>query len=203
MKKAAKYLIGILMLIITAITVTNIIVVSFSEKYIMETEEISGSDFDYVVVLGCGYIDEDTPTKLLRDRILCGIDVSHTTGVRVLFSGDSENRAVHDEVKVMLNYAYKNDPDLQAEGDVHGTSTYNSMIRLKEAYGAEKIIVVTQKYHLNRAVYIARNLGLEAIGIACDNDDYGPVMVWNNVREVMARSKDFLKITVGRWFIGR
>jgi vancomycin permeability regulator SanA len=96
----------------------------------------------------------------------------------------------------MKNYAYKIDPSLTIEGDVYGLSTYDSLWRLKNIYGARKVIVVTQKFHLSRAIYIARGLGLEASGIASDNDDYGPSMFWYQIRETVARCKDFFQVII-------
>ena len=75
--------------------------------------------------------------------------------------------------------------------DHAGFSTYESIYRAKEIFGAERIVVITQEYHLYRALYIADALGLEAYGVASDQRTYsGQTM--RDVREILARNKDFL-----------
>jgi len=75
--------------------------------------------------------------------------------------------------------------------DHAGFSTYESVYRAKAIFQAENIVVVTQEYHLYRALYIAQNFGLTAHGVACDNVLYaGQTM--RDLREVLARNKDFL-----------
>ena len=64
------------------------------------------------------------------------------------------------------------------------------MYRAKEVFGATKIIIVTQGYHLSRAIYCAESLGLEAYGVSSDLRNYGKA-IYNNVREFAARVKDF------------
>jgi vancomycin permeability regulator SanA len=74
--------------------------------------------------------------------------------------------------------------------DHAGFSTYESMYRAKEIFQAKKVIIVTQQYHLYRAIYIAESLGLEAYGVAADyRSYYGQTK--RDIREVLARVKDF------------
>ena len=80
-----------------------------------------------------------------------------------------------------------------AEADVFmdhaGFSTYESMYRAKEIFGVDKMIIVTQKYHLSRAVFIANKLGIEAYGVASDYQTFGG-QFGRDCREVLARVKD-------------
>ncbi|MGN0554729.1 MAG: vancomycin high temperature exclusion protein, partial [Candidatus Fimenecus sp.] len=99
----------------------------------------------------------------------------------------------YDEVNHMKQYCVDKgiDPDIIFL-DHAGFSTYESMYRAKEIFGVKKMIVVTQGYHLYRAVYIARALGVEAYGVAADLQDYALVTdIKNNLRESLARVKDF------------
>ena len=74
--------------------------------------------------------------------------------------------------------------------DHAGFSTYESMYRAKDVFQAGKIVIVSQEYHLYRAIYIAQALGLDAYGVAADGEDYAGQ--WGrDVREVLARVKDF------------
>jgi len=75
--------------------------------------------------------------------------------------------------------------------DHAGFSTYESMYRARDIFQVQKVIIVTQEYHLLRAVFIARELGLEAYGVIADKHDYGQVMAAYGIREMAARNKDF------------
>ena len=75
--------------------------------------------------------------------------------------------------------------------DHAGFSTYESMYRAKEIFGADKIIIVTQSYHLYRALYIARSLGIEAYGVASDQHTYRGQLI-RDAREAAARAKDLV-----------
>lgn len=111
MKKIGKHITLAILLVLAAVIIINITVIASSQKYITDVEKLD-KDGDYVVVFGCGYLDEETPTKLLRDRIITGMKASKETGIKIMFTGDSEEAEIHDEVKVMKNYAYKIDPSL-------------------------------------------------------------------------------------------
>lgn len=77
--------------------------------------------------------------------------------------------------------------------DHAGFSTYETMYRAKEVFAAKRVIIVTQKYHLYRAVYIAEQLGLEAYGVDSDLQRYIK-QPYYNAREILARDKDFVKV---------
>jgi vancomycin permeability regulator SanA len=79
--------------------------------------------------------------------------------------------------------------------DNEGFSTYESIYRAKEVFGAEKVIIVTQEYHLHRALYIARELGIEAYGVSADIRTYRG-QSYRDLREHLARTKDFFKCLV-------
>ena len=69
------------------------------------------------------------------------------------------------------------------------------MYRAKHVFGAERIVIATQTYHLYRAIYVARGLGMEALGVASDYHDYAGQPLFST-REVPARTKDFFKVWV-------
>ena len=134
---------------------------------------------------------KDTLSHMLEDRVLGAIDVYERVGAKkILMSGD-HGQEDYDEVNAMKKYAVEKGV---AADDVFmdhaGFSTYETMYRARDVFQAKKVVIVTQKYHLYRAVYIARALGLEAYGIASDPRPYSSV-VYNNAREFLARVKDF------------
>lgn len=107
---------------------------------------------------------------------------------RILMSGD-HSRENYDEVGTMKDYAVAAgvSPDCVFK-DHAGLDTYSTMYRAKEIFQAQKVVIVTQKFHISRAVYLARALGLEAYGVACDQGEYTH-KVRNELRETLARVK--------------
>ena len=153
-------------------------------------------DVDCIIVLGCKVQSDGTPSHMLNDRLEVGVDVyyglaGNGKGSKLLMSGDHGTEE-YDEVGAMKSFAI-------AEGvasseifmDHAGFSTYESIYRAKEIFGAKKIIIVTQKYHLYRALHIADALGLEAYGVSADLRSYAGQLKFS-AREILARNKDFI-----------
>jgi vancomycin permeability regulator SanA len=110
---------------------------------------------------------------------------------KIIMSGD-HGRIEYDEVNAMKQFAIDSGvPSEDIFMDHAGFSTYETMYRAKEIFDADKIIVVTQEYHLYRALYIAEKLGLEAYGVPSDYVAYSGQNV-RDIREILARNKDFL-----------
>lgn len=168
----------------------NFYVVSKADPYILPADE-AGEGYDCILVLGCG-VHGDTPSHMLEDRLLQGIDLYHAgASAKMIMSGD-HGREHYDEVNVMKDFAIERGVDSSDIFMDHaGFSTYESMYRAKEIFQAEKILIVTQKYHLYRAVYNARALGLDAYGVASDPRAYAG-QTYRSIREVLARNKDFI-----------
>lgn len=129
---------------------------------------------------------------MLEDRLLQGIEL-YKDGVsdKLLMSGD-HGRKNYDEVNVMKNFAI--DRGIASENvfmDHAGFSTYESMYRARDIFNAEKILIVTQDYHLYRAIYDARRLGLDAYGVASNPRIYSG-QIFRDIREILARNKDFV-----------
>ncbi len=175
-------------------TGVNIYVHCKVNKQIITLEEaIKLSDVDCIIVLGASVVDGDTPSLMLQDRLDTGIEIYYANiSPKLLMSGD-HGGLYYDEVNVMKNYAIgENVPSEDVFMDHAGFSTYESMYRAKEIFQAKKVIVVTQEYHLYRALYIADALGLEAYGIPTEDVSYSGQFV-RDVREVLAITKDFMK----------
>ena len=98
----------------------------------------------------------------------------------------------YDEVNAMKDYAMAAGvPSEDVFMDHAGFSTYESMYRARDVFCAERVIVVSQKYHLFRAVYDARALGLDAVGVAAEDIAYLGQTA-RDLREILARNKDAL-----------
>ncbi len=161
-----------------------------TEEYILSPEN-AGSGYDCILVLGCGVWGE-TPSHMLEDRLLQGIELCENgASEKLLMSGD-HGREEYDEVNVMKDFAIER--GIASENifmDHAGFSTYESMYRARDIFKAEKILIVTQEYHLYRAIYDARALGLEAWGVASNPRKYGG-QLYRDIREILARNKDFI-----------
>ena len=161
-----------------------------AKPYILTPEE-AGEEYDCVLVLGCG-VWGDTPSHMLEDRLLEGISLCQSGASKKLLMSGDHGREGYDEVNVMKKFAVdRGIPSEDVFMDHAGFSTYESMYRAKEIFKAEKILIVTQDYHLYRAIYDARALGLEAYGVASNPRSYGG-QLYRDIREILARNKDFI-----------
>ncbi len=183
-------LIGIMMLSINFYVVNKTKSKIVTEKQAKELENV-----DCILVLGAG-IWENKPSPMLEDRLLQGITLyNNQTSSKIIMSGD-HGKEEYDEVNVMKDFAIEK--GVKSEDifmDHAGFSTYDSVYRAKEIFKAQKIIIVTQKYHLHRALYVAEKLGIEAYGVASDPREYRGQVV-RELREVLARDKDFFKCII-------
>ena len=150
----------------------------------------AGDEIDAVLVLGAQVKPDGSLSKMLKERLDTGISI-YKAGItdRMIMSGD-HGREDYDEVNAMKNYAIERGvPSGCIFMDHAGFSTYESMYRAKEIFEAERLVVVTQKYHMYRALYDAKALGIEAAGVTCDTRVYSGDK-YRKLREMAARIKD-------------
>lgn len=171
----------------------NVRVVQTAKDYILSPEQASAlPDVDCILVLGCKVHEDGNPSHMLEDRLKRGVALYKSNAApKILMSGD-HGQPDYDEVNAMKKYAVDAGvPSADVFMDHAGFSTYESMYRAKEVFGAKKIIIVTQEYHLYRAIYAARSMGMEAYGVNADYRSYSGQFM-RDVREVLARVKDSL-----------
>ena len=148
--------------------------------------------FDCIIVLGCGVRDDGTPSNMLMDRILTGVEAFVNGVAPVIIMPGDHGKETYDEVGTMKEYAVAlGVPSENIFLDHAGFSTYESMYRAAEIFGVKTAAVVTQEYHLYRSLYDAEAFGIKAVGIPADKHVYmGQSM--RDTREIIARNKDFL-----------
>ena len=154
-------------------------------------QSLDDKGYDCIIVLGCGVWGE-TPTPLLSDRLDAAVAL-YKAGVapKLLMSGD-HGRTNYNEVSVMRSYAMeKGVPSEDIFMDHAGFSTYETMVRAADVFGVESAVIVTQRYHLFRALYDASAFGIEAKGTIATGHDFGSQIFWE-LRESAARAKDLL-----------
>lgn len=193
-RKFPKLLIWALVLFVTGTSLVfgldGIVRWTTSDQIIAAEEAAAMEDVDCILVLGCLVKDGGRPSDMLTDRLTRGVSLYQMGAApKLLMSGD-HGRENYDEVDAMKQFAV--DAGI-ASSDVFmdhaGFSTYESIIRARDIFQADKIIIVTQQYHLYRALYIADALGVEAYGVASDYHIYvGQYM--REIREILARVKD-------------
>ncbi|MBE6598381.1 MAG: SanA protein [Ruminococcaceae bacterium] len=174
-----------------AVGCVNLYVYSQTKEAVVSAEEAAEFAPDCILVLGAGVREDGTPSHMLEDRLLTGVTLyNEEVSAKLLMSGD-HGRVEYDEVNTMKDFAKeKGVPSEDIFMDHAGFSTYDSLYRAKEIFGAERVVIVSQKYHLYRALYIAEALGIKAIGVPADLRTYrGQIM--REIRELLARAKDF------------
>ena len=162
------------------------------KDYILTEEQAAQlTDMDCILVLGCKVGADGTLSHMLEDRLRQGVALYDLGAApKLLMSGDHGTKE-YDEVDAMKRYAVNAGvPSCDVFMDHAGFSTYESVYRAKEVFEVKRVIIVTQEYHLYRALMVAREMGLEAYGVAVNYRTYVG-QTSRDIREVLARVKDF------------
>lgn len=164
---------------------------AYGRIYPHGTAELPG-EYDCILILGAGVKTNGQPSDMLTDRLLSGIAL-YEAGLagKIIMSGD-HGREDYDEVNTMKQFAIGHGvPSSDVFMDHAGFSTYESMYRAKAVFGVSRMIVVSQSYHLPRALYIADKLGIDAVGVDADIRTYRG-QAYRDAREILARAKDVI-----------
>ena len=190
---------AILVVLLALVAVVNRAVVweaSRSEIYDCNKEINIDKKYDCILVLGAGVRADGTPSHMLEDR-LRGAVALYEAGVSdvLLLSGDNSGED-YDEVSAMVRYCLEHGvPESAIVRDDIGFSTSESVYNTVRTLGYRDILVVTQEYHLYRAMYMVKRMGADADGFATDYIAYS-MQIKRDVREYVARCKDFLKVNI-------
>ncbi len=180
---------------IYALSVNAYMVNTTKDKILTAEESAELDDVDCILVLGAG-VHGTTLSHMLEDRVKTGIHLYELgSAPKILMSGD-HGQDDYDEVNAMKDYAKeKGVPSEDIFMDHAGFSTYESMFRARDVFGCKKIIIISQEYHLHRAIYVAEYLGLEAYGVDSQLRPYAvDTNIYNTVREFLARNKEFIYV---------
>ena len=191
-KRVLRTLSALIILAVALPLTMNYVVMATTQSRIITPTEAAKLDADAILVLGARVWGNGQPSGILKDRINTGIDLYEAgASDRLLMSGD-HGQDDYDEVNAMKDYAIERgvDPDVIFM-DHAGFSTYESLYRARDVFQIKTVVIVSQQYHLYRALYIARALGLDAYGVSCDTREYNSYLLFD-LRETLARCKDFL-----------
>ncbi len=199
MKKHRKIIMIIAIIMAALLLLSGIGVLSINAyvkgeggKHIVTSEDAAKlKNVDCILVLGCGVKDDGTPSAMLRDRLDRSLELYFAGAApKLLMSGD-HGQTDYDEVNTMKNYAIEcGVPSEDIFMDHAGFSTYESICRAKEIFQVKSLIIVTQEYHLYRALYLASAMDLTCYGVSSDYYVYGG-QTYREIREILARNKDF------------
>ncbi|MEM1168066.1 MAG: ElyC/SanA/YdcF family protein [Cyanobacteria bacterium P01_H01_bin.35] len=153
------------------------------------------------IVFGAGVWADGTPTPMLADRVQGAVNLYKIGSIKkILMTGDNSTPN-YNEVKAMQEYAINQGVSVEnITLDYAGFSTYESCYRAKEIFGITQAVLVTQNYHLPRAVYTCRQLGVDALGLG--TQDWGKFrndsMRRYSIREFLAVLKALLEVHITR-----
>lgn len=185
--------IGIVILVFIIIILTiNFYIIDSTKNQIKTANQITNNDIDCILILGAG-IWGNKPSYMLEDRLLEGVNLyNRKIAQKIIVSGD-HGRQEYNEVQVMKDFLIKKGiPSKDIFMDHAGFSSYDSIYRAKEIFKVNKLVIITQKYHLYRSLYIAKKLNLKAYGVKSDKRKYRK-QIYRELREIVARNKDFFK----------
>ncbi|HHV42475.1 MAG TPA: DUF218 domain-containing protein [Clostridiaceae bacterium] len=184
------YFFILLTLLLIGLIIINRVVYKTGSARIYKLDSLTAS-YDAIIVPGCQVYPDKTPSPMLKDRLDGAIEL-YQAGIsdRIIVSGDHRKQK-YDEPWVMRNYlAAAGIPPEVIFLDHSGIDTYNTVYRAHAIFGVKKGVMATQRFHLERALYIADRLKIDLYGYATDFYDYQTrTRIKNSVREFLARAK--------------
>ena len=158
------------------------------------------AELDAILVLGCGVDANGRPKPMLHDRMSVAVELYEKGWAdKLVLSGDNSGPD-YNEVGAMETFALERGvPASALLLDHEGFNTDASIRRARDEFGVKRVVLVTQEYHLYRALYLARAYGLEAWGVSATLRTYGPKQTIWSAREILARDKDFVRMALGGW----
>ena len=130
---------------------------------------------DIAIVFGAGLSANGTPSPMLADRVKSAVELYHSDRIHKLLMTGDNSTIFHNEVIAMKRYAHDlGVPTKDITLDYAGFSTYESCYRAHKVFDVHRAVVITQNYHLPRAVYTCRQLGVKTVGLGTpDREIYG------------------------------
>jgi len=192
--RRSLFILGIVGLL--SMILPRIITTAYSINRIYQTDDAPQKRL--AIVFGAGLRRDGSPTSVLRSRVDAAAELYFTGKVeKLLMSGD--NRFLeYNEPESMRRYAISlGVPDEAIAMDYAGRRTYDTCFRAKEIFDADDVLLVTQKFHLPRALYLCNALGMKATGVEANTRRFWSVslFIWN-LREMLATTGAFIDLYV-------
>ncbi|MEI6280841.1 MAG: ElyC/SanA/YdcF family protein [bacterium] len=186
LKRFFVFLIWCFGFFIVFVLLTNLIVFFRAKPYIYKSlNDVSAAQV--VLIPGAAILKNGEPSSIFKDRVNIAIELYQTKKVSKILVSGGDSAISHNEVNPVYNYLLKNNiPKEDIFLDHAGFDTYSTMYRARDIFKVSSVVVSTQSFHLPRAIFVARMLGIEAYGISADN---GNILLKNYVREIFANEK--------------
>ncbi|HMV85373.1 MAG TPA: ElyC/SanA/YdcF family protein [Blastocatellia bacterium] len=198
MKRGRLFLLLLLIAIGLAFVYVHFQIHNYDDRIITNLNELDTSRWQrprVAIVFGASVYGNGDLSPILEDRVDTAIELYRARKVdRILVSGDNRH-ASYNEPKAMQDYLITH--AVAAKDvivDYGGRSTYETCLRAKDIFGLERAVLVSQGYHLPRALYIANQLGLDAVGMAGDLRLRNNKIDYQSLRELAAEMKAYLNL---------
>ena len=173
-------------------------VVLHERNSILSAEDVPSKDLDCILVLGCGVDAQGRPKPMLHDRMTVAVELYERGWADTLLLTGDNSGPDYNEVGAMETFALDcGVPEEALLPDNEGFNTDASIRRAREEFRIRRAVIVTQEYHLSRALFLAESYGLEACGVSATLRSYGPKQIQWSLRELLARDKDFVRMAFG------
>lgn len=152
------------------------------------------------IVFGAGLRRDGHPTAVLYDRVLTAVQLYQQGKVhKLLMSGDNRFENYNEPASMKQAAVELGVPETDIVLDYAGQRTYDTCYRARHIFGLQEAVLITQNFHLPRALYLCEAFGLNAVGVSADQRTYlrGSQLVWN-VREVMATAAALWDVLIAR-----
>ena len=182
-------LIGLVLALGLFALIVNVLMIRESRPFIVATVSAAPSA-EMAIVPGASVLADGTPTPMMLDRMDTAIALFRSGKVKTI-----DLSGYPDEVSFMTRYATEAGvPGSALLADPAGSDTYDTMANARKLFQAKKALICTQRFHLSRAVYLARSFGIDATGVPADVRPYPGTMFETTWRERGARVKAFLQV---------
>lgn len=176
----------------------NFFVTKSAEEKIFNFSEIENiPDVRVGIVYGSSLNNKgNEPGGILKDRLDTALELYKKGKVNKLILSGYKLEGDYDEPGIMYSYLVeKGIPEFDLKQDTKGVDTYTTCLRAKEIFGVSKAILITQKFHLARTIYLCENFGIESYGVASDKSVYENLF-YNRIREFFALGKAYMEINI-------
>jgi len=192
-----RFLLVVFLIVALSLVYVRFQVHSYDDRIITNINSLDTRDWPnprVAVVFGASVYGNGDLSPILADRVETAIELYRARKVdRILVSGDARHRS-YNEPKAMYEYLISHAiAPKDVIVDTSGRSTYETCLRAKEAFGLSRAVLVSQGFHLSRALYIANQLGLDAVGVAGDMGTE-PKIDYQSMREWAAELKAYLNL---------
>ena len=147
------------------------------------------------LVLGAGLWPDGSLTPILADRVATAVDLYHAGKVQKLLCTGDNRRVDYNEPQAMKDYAVRlGVPEADIVLDYAGRRTYDSCYRARAIFGVDKLVAVTQRFHIARSVYTCNAMGIDAVAVTANRRVYSS-------EQVIWRTREYLALLLAWWDI--